>query len=105
MYAEVTVIAGAFDLRRVKGPSSRATVILCCFTKCVTHLRFTHSRFFCRCGCRARNQGVHEQIDCEASNTTWAEDGSDRESKMGACPVLTFVGVNQHAVDRALFWC
>lgn len=26
---------------------------------------------------------MHEQIDCQPSNTEWAEDGSDRESKIG----------------------
>eukprot|EP00903_Cladosiphon_okamuranus_P008958 g8572.t1 len=33
-------------------------------------------------------QGVHEQIDCEASNVAWAEDGSDRESK------IVFIGLD-----------
>lgn len=28
-------------------------------------------------------QGVHEQVICEPSKTEWAEDGSDRESKIG----------------------
>ncbi|CAM9831427.1 unnamed protein product [Scytosiphon promiscuus] len=33
-------------------------------------------------------QGVHEQVICEPSKTHWAEDGSDRESK------IVFIGLN-----------
>lgn len=32
-------------------------------------------------------QGVHEQINCEPSNSNWKEDGSDRESK------IVFIGL------------
>lgn len=46
-------------------------------------------------------QGVHEQIDCEASSVEWAEDGSDRESKIGAlCAVV--VGVVVCCLSRKL---
>lgn len=38
-------------------------------------------------------QGVHEQINCEPSRTEWAEDGSDRESK------LVFIGLELNKDD------